>query len=173
MRRRGVDRLVEQIFPVADELALADHECRNHIAGAAAARDHHDVFLFDVGDLAERERLDLEWLDRAQQAKARLMIIADDTGREGASVIGDDLGRIGLDHQIADRQDEPVGIDQDASAFAIAPETLHRATLGIDVGLDLDHRRDQVLERAGFGRGGGAGGAQERCGEHGREQRFE
>src|SRR5882757_703122 len=156
MRRRGVDRLVEQIFPVADELALADHERGHHHVGAATSCDHHDVFLFDVGDLAERERLDLEWLDRAKQAKTSLVIIADYAGRDGAPVVGDDLGRIGLDHQVADRQDEPVGIDQNASALAIAPEPLHSAALGIDMGLDLDHRRDQILARSGFGRGGGA-----------------
>jgi len=42
------------------------------------------------------------------------MIVADDVRRYGAPVVVDDLGRVGLDHEIADRQDQTGAIDDDA-----------------------------------------------------------
>ena len=58
------------------------------MSAAAEARDQHRVALLDVGGLAERHRLELERLDRAQQAEAGLVVVADDVGRHGASAIG-------------------------------------------------------------------------------------
>ena len=53
-------------------------------------------------------------LDGAQQAETGLVVVADDVRRHGMSAVVDDLGRVGLDHQIADRQDEAVAVDKDA-----------------------------------------------------------
>jgi len=121
MRRRGVDRLVEQIFQLPTNSRLLTTSAGTTLLAPPPLATTTTSFSLTSAILPNVERFDLEWLDRAQQTKARLVIIADDTGREGAPVVGGDLGRIGLDHQIADRQDEPVGIDQDAGAFAIAP----------------------------------------------------
>ena len=99
-----------------------------------------------VGGLAERHGLELERLDCPQQPKAGFVVVADHIGRHGASVVVDDLGRIGLDHQIADRQHQTVSIDEDARSFAFAPEALDGAAFGIDVGLDPHHRRNELFD---------------------------
>ena len=111
---RGEKRLVQQVFPVAGEFALGDHIGRRHHGGAAEARHQDRIALPNVGRLAERERLDPQGLDRLDEAEAGLMIVADDIGGHGASRVGDELRRMRLDHQIADRQHQPVVIDDDA-----------------------------------------------------------
>ena len=47
----------------------------------------------------------------------------------------------------------PLVVDQDAAALALAAEVGDRTAVGIDEGLDADHRADQVLDRSG-GRSG-------------------
>ncbi len=43
--------------------------------------------------------------------------------------------------------DEPVLVDHDAGAFALAPEALHRLPVRIDVGLDAHDRGDELFQR--------------------------
>ena len=52
MRRRGEQRLIEQVFPTAGELALGDDVGAGNHVGAAEARDQHGIALLDVGGLA-------------------------------------------------------------------------------------------------------------------------
>jgi hypothetical protein len=114
MGRRREERLVQQIFPAAGEFALPDDIGAGHHGRTTEARDQHWVAFLHVGGLAQRHRLVFERFDRAQQAEARFMVVADDVCRHGPPVVVDDFGGVGLDHQVADRQDEAVTVDKDA-----------------------------------------------------------
>jgi hypothetical protein len=114
MGRRREDCLLEQVFPAAREFALPYDIGAGDHGGAAEARDQHGVPFLHVGGLAQRHRLVFERFDRAQQAEARFVVVADDICRNGPPVIVDDFGGVGLDHQIADRQNEAVAVDKDA-----------------------------------------------------------
>jgi len=50
------------------------------------------------------------------------VVIADDIRRHVAAVIGHHLGRVRLDHEIADGQDQTIGVYHDGRALALAPE---------------------------------------------------
>ena len=118
----GEDRLVDHVLPAAGEHAAARDAHRRHHADAAEARHQHRIALLEVGGLADRQRLDLERLEGAQQPEAGLVIVADHAGRHGAAGVGDHLGGVRLDHQIADGEHQAVLVDQDAAAFALAAE---------------------------------------------------
>ena len=91
------------------------------------------------------QRLDLERLGGAQQAEAGVVVVADHIGGGLAAGIGENFGGMRLDHQIADGEDQALVVDDDAGAGALLAETFDRAPLGIDVGLDLHHRREQLI----------------------------
>ena len=95
--------------------------------------------------LAERHRLDLERLGGAQQAEAGVVVVADDVGGGLAAGIGDDLGGMRLDHQVADGEDQALVVDDDAGAGALLAETFDRAPVRIDVGLELHDRGEQFV----------------------------
>src|SRR5919201_1844179 len=65
------------------------------------------------------------------------------------------IGRVSLDHQIADCQHESVGIDEDTGALAFAAQTLHSASIRRDVRVDPHHRRNELFDGSWLGRRGG------------------
>src|SRR4029077_5513151 len=106
--------LLEHILPAAGEFALGDDIGPAHHGGAAEACNQYGIALLDLGGLAQRHRLWRVGAARAPQAEAAFVIVADDVRRYGAPVVVDDLGRVGLDHEIADRQHKTGAIDDDA-----------------------------------------------------------
>ena len=70
MRRRGEQRFVEHILPVARELALVDDPRLERVRVAAVA-DHDDVvFGLDRSGRSWHQRLDAETAERLHQAEA-------------------------------------------------------------------------------------------------------
>ena len=147
VRRRGEDRLVEEVFPAAGELALSDDAGGRHRVGAAEARDQHRIALLNLGRLAERNRRDLDRHERPQQAEPGLVVVSDDARRHCAPVVEADLRRLCLDHEIADGEHETVVVDDDAGAFPLPTQALDRAAVAFDRGLHPHDRRDQLVER--------------------------
>src|SRR5438874_4999620 len=90
--RRGEERLIEQIFPATGEFALGYDIGAAHHGRTAKTCDQHGIAFPDFGGLAQRHRLELERLDRAQQAEARFVVVTDDVRRYGTAIIIDDFG---------------------------------------------------------------------------------
>ena len=54
------------------------------------------------------------------------MIVADDPRRQRVSLVVDDVDLVGFDDQIADRQDQPLVVDDDAGSLAIGAQRVGR-----------------------------------------------
>ena len=146
MRRRGKQSILQHVFPTAGEFAFRDDVSSAGHGAAAIACDEHGIAVLDVGGFAERHRLELERLDRPQQAKAAFVIIADHVrGYRSSRVVGN-LGGEGLDHEIADRQQKAILIDKDCGALALAAQAVHGPPVGIDVGLHLHDGREEIVD---------------------------
>ena len=86
MRRRGEQRFVEMIFPVAREFLLGD-DARAHGLRTAAPAGHHHGFADRRGArMADRHSRQIERAERLHQPEAGLRIDADGMGRNEAAV---------------------------------------------------------------------------------------
>src|SRR5262249_48793353 len=81
------------------------------------------------------------------------VVVANNIGANGMTIIGGDLGRNGLDHQIPDGKDKPVVVDNDASALTLGSQGLRGASFWSYQRLDVNHARKQLFERRSLGLG--------------------
>ena len=182
-RRARPQRLVEHVLPVAGERPLRDDPRERRLVDAAVRRDHHRIGFRQAPGRAERDRRRVEGHDRAQQAEAARVIVADDLRRQHAPAVVGDRDLVGLDDQVADRHDQPVAVDQHAAALALAAEGGCAARIGHRSRAHLDHRAQErggvgggrhLLRRLRAGFGGGRAGRRERDGHRdGHDQRRE
>src|SRR4029079_16134860 len=100
------DGIVEKILPAAGELAPSGYTHRRHHIGAAETRHQRRVLLLEGRGLAEAHRAHFELLARPQQTETRFVVVTHYIGRDRVTVIGCDLGRVRLDHEVADGQHE-------------------------------------------------------------------
>src|SRR3981189_1972522 len=70
MRRRGEDRLVEHVLPVARELALGEDGGLERVLAAALARDDHVLAQAAGRGAAARDGIYAELAERLHQAEA-------------------------------------------------------------------------------------------------------
>ena len=66
--------------------------------------------------------------------------------RRQPAATGDDLGRFGLEDEIADGEDQPVGIDDHAATAAFGAEELSGARIGWDGCFDPDDGGEEVVD---------------------------
>ena len=124
MRRRGEDRFVEHIFPVAGEFLLGDDTGGDRALPSAGAADH-DAFADRGGcELADFERRHFELGQRLNQAEAGLLVVAEHMARHRAAVIERDPDRVRFGNQVADGENESVAADEHAVAGALGAERL-------------------------------------------------
>ena len=67
------------------------------------------------------------------------MVIGDHRGRRLFAAGPGDDGAVGFQYQIADGQDQPGCVDDDAAADTLGPEDSRRSGVVRDPGLDADH----------------------------------
>ena len=88
MRRRREDRLVEQVFPAAGELALGRDIGRRHQPGPPWLAISTGSFGFTSAERPNESGLIFKRLDGLEDAEAGLVVVSDDGRRHGAARIG-------------------------------------------------------------------------------------
>src|SRR3546814_11465640 len=96
MRRRGEDRLLEQVFPVTREFPHPDDLRLDGGAPAALPGEHHLVALANRGGAAEFQRRQVERPERLHQPEPGLLVVAEDGAGHGAAAVVGDPGSRGL-----------------------------------------------------------------------------
>ena len=75
MRRRGEDRIVQHILPVAGELLPSDHAGFDRVMPAATGGEDHLVADLQPVRIAHLQRRQVELPQRLDQAEAALLVI--------------------------------------------------------------------------------------------------
>ena len=134
------------------------------VAVVAAAGDHQRLVVADARRAAERRRREVQRRQRLQQPEAGGEIVGDHARRHAAVALEQEIDVVGLEHEIADRQDQAVAVDDDARADADAAEAFDRASIVDGHDLDAHHRgarsEQRVLAQILLGRAA--------CGGHGK-----
>ena len=146
MRRRGEDRLVEHVFPVAGEFLLGDDARGDRALPPAGAADHDALADRRGARLADLERRHVELGQRLHQTEAGLLVVAEHMAGHRAAVVEREPDRLGLGDQIADGQNEAVAANEDAVAGALGAERLRREGVGRNDRAHADHAGQRALE---------------------------
>src|SRR5581483_10609737 len=142
--RHGENGVVEQVLPVARELAAArDLDLERRLL-AAHARDISLAAQRELVRIAHLHWPDLGRKRGADEAKTALVVVADDAGRDGIAVDIGDADGIRLHNEISDRHDQAFVIDDDAVALALGTQGLGRTAILRDGGMHADHGRQRV-----------------------------
>ena len=86
MRRRGEDRLVEDVFPVAGEFLLAHDDRRDRPRPAAGAADDDARPDLERARAAERKGRHVDPRQRLDETEAGGLVIAERVARNGPAV---------------------------------------------------------------------------------------
>jgi hypothetical protein len=160
VRGRRVDRFVQQVFPIAGELALGEHR-RAQRPRAPAVPGNDDVLADAAGGGGPaRERPHGELAERLHQAEARRLVVAERKRRHHHALVRGEPDRARLGDEVADGEDESVVPDHHAVADALRAEDLGGEGVLWDLGAKLHHRVEGTVEieapvlrpRAHFGR---------------------
>ena len=146
MRRRGEDRLVEHVFPIAGEFLLADDARRDRALASARARDHDLLVERDHGGVAERQGRQIELRERLHQPEAGRLVVAEHVARHHAAVIEMQPDRLGLGDQVPDGEHHAVLADQHAVAGALGAERLGRERVARDDRMQPHHRGERLVQ---------------------------
>ena len=122
MRRRGEDRFVEHVFPIAGEFLLGDDAGGDRALPAAGAGDHDALADRGRGGLADLERRHVELGERLNEAEAGLLVVAQHMAGHGAAVVETEPDRLGFRNQVADGQHQAVAANEHAVAGAFGAE---------------------------------------------------
>ena len=149
MRRRGEDRLVEHVFPIAGEFLLGGDAAGERAGAAAGAADHHA--LADLGRArgADGQRRQIDRTQRLHQAEAGLLVEGERMAFHHAAVAEMQPDGRGLGDQVADGQHQAV-VDQHAVAGALDPQRFGGEAVGRDDRMQTDHRGQRALEIVGI-----------------------
>src|SRR5882672_7224025 len=136
--RRGIDRLVELVLPVADERPARHHVGR---CDAVVPDDQHELALADGGGLAKLDRPDRQRPQRLEQTETRGIVVTHYRGGKTAAVRSRELDRLGLDDEIANGEDQPFGIDHHPGTLALRAQRAAGARIGNHLTPHPDHRK--------------------------------
>ena len=141
----GEDRLVEQIFPIAGELLLADDHGADGLH-ARARRDDHRIAEFCLARAAKLERRAVQPVERLHEAEPAHRIDGERvSGGDAAAGVGKpDI--LGLHDEIADRQHETAFPDDDAAARPLLAQRLGGESVLRNGGLDGHDRFERSVQ---------------------------
>ncbi len=123
MRRRGEDRLVEHVLPVAGKLLLRDDARGERMAAPAGAGHHHAASRLRRARAPKRQRRQIERAERTHEPEARGLVVGDRVTRHDAVVGETDPDLVRLGDEIADGQHHVVA-DDDAVPATLRAEHL-------------------------------------------------
>ena len=148
VRRRGEDRLVDEIFPVAGEFLLGDDVGVDMLADTVGER--HGVADIGLPGVAELDRRQAERRQRLHQAEAGLLIVGQRMRGNHSAVLVGQPDFLGLGDQIADGEHHAILADEDAIAGPFGAKRLRRKGIGGDDGMDGHDRRERAIEVVGI-----------------------
>lgn len=111
MRRRGEDRIIQQVFPIPGEGPARDDDRRLRRLDPAGAGDDDWRLLYELLRRPNRHRLDRQHFGGAQQTESRDEIDADHVGAADLAVSGRDFGAHRLSDQVANGDNQTGIID--------------------------------------------------------------
>ena len=128
-RRAGEQCAVDPVLPVADE-GTARHQARDaHCAVLAAAGDHQRLLGRHRRRAAQRHGGQPQRRQRLQQAEAGGYVVGQHARGNDAILVELELHLVGLQDEITDGEHQAIVADDDAGAFARAPEHGIRACI--------------------------------------------
>src|SRR4029077_13261436 len=146
MRRRGEDRFVEHVFPIAGEFLLGDDAGGDRALPAAGAGDHDALADRGRGGLADLEPRHVELGERLNEAEAGLLVVAQNRAGPRAAVVEIEPDRLGFGNQVADGQHQTVAANEYAVTGALGAERLSRIGVGGNDGAQPDHGIERLFE---------------------------
>ena len=153
MRRRGEDRLIDHIFPVAGELLLGDDASGDRTRTSAGAADHDALADRDRAGIADRQRRQVETGQRLDQPETCRLVIGQHGAGHVAAVDQREPDRLRLGDEIADGQNQPVGTDQHAIAGALGAQRVGGEGIRRDDGAHAHHGGQRGFKIVGIVRG--------------------
>ena len=120
--RDGEDGVVEQVLPIARELAPAGDLDLERRLLAAQPRDIGLAAQLQRVGIAEAHRLEVDRPVGAHQAEAAFIVVAHDVGGQFVAVDVGDGDAVGLHDQVADGEDQAVVADQGAVTLALGAQ---------------------------------------------------
>jgi hypothetical protein len=146
MCRRREYRLVENIFPVAGELLLADDACRNRTLHAAGTAHNHTCADLSLRGIAEGQARKIEAAQGLQQTEAGFLVVTQHMPRGDLSTAGADPYGLRLGDQVTDGQNHAVVADLNAVTRPLRAEGLGGEGVGRDDRANAYDRRKRILE---------------------------
>ena len=116
MRRRGEQRLVEHILPIARELALGDDPGIEHVAEATMAHRDDSRPGRDCAGRTARQRRQSQLPQRQDEAEARGVVESEGMSRYDGAVDSGEPDRFRLGDEVADCEKQAVLADEDGVA---------------------------------------------------------
>ena len=145
VRRRGEERLVEHVLPVAGELALREY-CRFQGVRAPAVSGHHYVLAdADRRRAAALDRLHAKFAERLHQPESRRLVVGEHRAAHHRALRGREPDDACLGDEIADREDQAV-LDDDAVAGALGAEDRRGESVLRDLGPQQHHGVERAIE---------------------------
>src|SRR6516164_8576618 len=148
MRRRGEDRLVEHVFPIAGEFLLGGDARHHRMLASARAGDHDGIAHFGRLRLADRQRGQLDARQRLDQPEAGLLVVGQDVTGNRAAVREVQPDRFRLGDEVSDGEHHALA-DQDAVAGALGAQRLGGERVGGNDGTQPHQRGQGSLEVIG------------------------
>ena len=160
MRGRGEDGLVEDVFPVARELALGEHRCLERVLASALPDQENLVANGAVGRRTAGDRFDAQAAQRQHQPEPGDLVVGKRMARHHRAVVGGEPDGLRLGDQVTDGEDQAVVADHDAVADTLCAENAGGERFLRDFGLHQHHRvqRGGEIEAEFLGLGLEAGG---------------
>ena len=146
MRRADKQRLIQQIFPVAGELADGNDFRLQGMRSPPGAGQDHRVALSEVAGAANFNRHKAAWIERLDQPEAGFLIVAQGVPGDGAAGGIDHPYLFRLDDQVADGQDQAAFADDDAVALAFGAQRRRREGVFGYICAQRHHGRQHPVE---------------------------
>jgi len=138
--RRHEERFFQIVFPIAGERRPGEQPARLGVGAAAGARGDDPVFAAKQTRVSNRQRRQVQWLERVHQAKSRRLVGAEDMSRHAASIACGEDHLVRFGDQVADRQNQAFDADDDSVADAVCAKRLGGRCAIADSGLQRDDR---------------------------------
>jgi len=146
MGRRGEQRLVEHVLPVAGKFLLCD-DPRPEGVGAAAVSDHEGrIADLDVGCQTALKVRGSQLAQRLDQAEPGRLVVGERVAGHGGAAIGGEPDLRCLVDEVADREHEAVLADHRAVTAALGPERGSAVGIFRNFGANQHHRVERALE---------------------------
>ena len=146
VRRRGEERLIEQVFPVAGKLALRNQPGLERVVAAAVSDHECRIADIEFGRTAALKVGDGELAQGLDQAKAGCVVVGQRMPRHDRAAIGGEPDLRCLVDEVADSEDKTILTDGRAITGPLGTERRGRVGVLGNFGANEDDRIQHALE---------------------------